>query len=56
MLYIHAKSYHPVNILKQRPMSIKIRLCNLSSNSEIFQEASKHYQNILNQSGYDHKL
>ena len=56
MLYIHAKSNHPVNILKQLPMSIKVRLCHLSSNSEIFHEASKRYQDILNQSGYDRKL
>ena len=56
MLYIHAKSNHPANILKQLPMSIETRLPNLSSNSEIFHEASKHYQNILNQSGYSNKL
>ena len=47
-LYIHAKSNHPSNILKQLPISIETRLSNLSSNSEIFHEASKHYQNILN--------
>ena len=55
-LYIHAKSNHPANILKQLPISIETRLSNLSSNSEIFHEASKHYQNILSQSGYDYKL
>ena len=55
-LYIHAKSNHPANILKQLPISIETRLSNLSSNSEIFHEASKHYQNTLNQSGYDSKL
>ena len=55
-LYIHAKSNHPANILKQLPMSIKTRLSNLASNPEIFHEASKHYQNTLNQSGYDYKL
>ena len=49
-LYIHAKSNHPTNILKQLPISIETRLSILSSNSEIFHEASKHYQNILNQS------
>ena len=56
ILYIHAKSNHPANILKQLPISIETRLSNLSSNPEIFHEASKHYQNILNQSGYDYKL
>ena len=50
ILYIHTKSNHPANILKQLPISIETRLSNLSSNSEIFHEASKHYQNMLNQS------
>ena len=35
---------------------MQTRLSNLSSNSEIFHEASKHYQYIFNQSGYDCKL
>ena len=55
-LYIHAKSNLPADILKQLPISVKIRLSNLSSNPKIFDEASKHYQNNLNQSGYDYKL
>ena len=55
-LNIHAKSNHPPNILKQLPISIETRLSNLFSNPEIFPEASEHYQNILNQSGYDYKL
>ena len=37
------KSSHSTNILKQLPISIETRLCNLSSNSGIFNEASKHY-------------
>ena len=56
IVYIHAKSNHPANILKQLPISIETRLSNLSSNPEIFHEASTYYQNILNQSGYDYKL
>ena len=56
ILYIHAEPNHPANILKQIPTLIEIRLSNFPSNSEIFHEASKHYQNILNQSGYDYKL
>ena len=53
ILYIHPKSNHPANVLKQLPISIETRLSNLSINSEIFHEASRHYQNILNQSWYD---
>ena len=56
ILYILAKSNHPPKIFKQLPISIETRFSNLSSNSEIFHESSKHYQNILNQSGYDYKL
>ena len=55
-LYIHTKSNHPANILKQPHISIETVLSNLSSNPEIFHEVSKHYQNILSQSGYDYKL
>ena len=40
-LYIHPKSNHPANILKQLPTSIEIRLSNLSSNPDISHEASK---------------
>ena len=36
ILYIHAKSNHPANILEQLPISIETRLSNLSSNPEIF--------------------
>ena len=56
ILYIHAKSNRPANILKQLPKSIETRLSNLSSISKIFHEASKHYQSILNQSWYNCKL
>ena len=44
------------NILKQLLISIETRLSSLSSHSKFFHEASKHYQNILNQFGYDYKL
>ena len=47
-LYIYAKSNLSVNLFKQLPISIETRLSNLSSKSEIFHEASKHYQNVLN--------
>ena len=55
-LYIHAKSNLHANILKKLPISIKNRLRKLSSNPEIFHEASKHYQNIISQSRYDYKI
>ena len=56
ILYIHAKSNHPANILQQLPVSMETRLSNFSRHPEIFHEASKHYQNISDRSGYDYKL
>ena len=56
ILYIYAKSNYSTNILKRIPISIKTRLSKFSTNSEIFHKASKHYQNILNQCGYECKL
>ena len=55
-LYIQVKSNHPANILTQLPVSVETRLSNLSSNPENFYEAPKHYQNVLNLSGYDCKI
>ena len=56
ILYIHAKSYHPENTFKKLTTSVETRIFNLSSNPDIFIEASKDYKNILNQSGQDYKL
>ena len=55
-IYVNAESNHPPNIIKQLPISIERRLCKLSCNEEIFQEASKHYQEALNKSGHTHML
>ena len=55
-LYIHAKSNHPPNIIKQLPISVEDRLRNLSSSKEIFEEAAKHYQEALEKCGYSYKL
>ena len=46
-MYIHKKSNHPPNIIKQIPLSIEKRLSKLSSNKEIFDEAAKYYENHL---------
>jgi hypothetical protein len=55
-MYVNANSNHPPNILKQLPISIEDRLRNLSSNKEIFDDAAKHYQEVLEKCGYKHKL
>ena len=56
VMYIHSESNHPPAIIKQLPLSIESRLCNISSSKEIFDESSKIYQDALTKSGYKHKL
>ena len=55
-MYVHAKSNHPPNIIKQLPISIEDRLRSLSSSKEIFEEAAKYYQEVLEKCGYTYKL
>ena len=54
--YVHVHSNHPPNILKQIPLSIQNRLSNLSSNKEIFNQATPYYTAALQRSGYDHQF
>ena len=49
--YIHVKSDHPPNIIKQIPKTTKKRLFQLSSNEEIFSELAPFYKDKLHQSG-----
>ena len=47
----------PPNIIKHIPASIETRLSNQSSSTEIiFRESTTHYENNLQQSGYNKKL
>ena len=43
-LYVHNKSNHPINIIKNIPESINRRLSNISSNEKIFKKAIPPYQ------------
>ena len=54
-LYVHNKSNHPPNIIKNIPESINRRLSNISSNEKIFQKAVLPYQDALKKSGYNYK-
>ena len=54
--YIHANSNHPPSIIKQLPVSIENRLSSISCDKKTFNEAAKHYQSALIQSGYTYKL
>ena len=54
--YVHVKSNHPPNIIKQIPISIQNRLSNLSSNEEIFKQATPHYKEALQRFGHNHNF
>ena len=49
-LYVHNKSNHPPNIIKNIPESINRRLSNISSNEKIFKKAIPPYQDALKKS------
>ena len=54
--YVHKMSNHPPAVLKNIPKNINDRLCKLSSNEEIFQNAIPPYQEALDRAGYSYKL
>ena len=55
-LYVHSQSNHPPNILRNIPVAINRRLSSVSSDHEVFNEASAPYQEALRKSGYAFKL
>ena len=56
-IYIHAKSNHPPNIIRQLPISIEKRLNALSHDETAFNESKRdYYQEALDRCGYDHVL
>jgi len=55
-LYVHKESNHPPSILKNIPESINRRLCDISTNKNIFNNVVPQYQNALAKSGYDYQL
>ena len=55
-LYVNKQSNHPPSILKNIPLAINKRLCDISSSKEVFDQAVPLYQTALSQAGYDHKL
>ena len=48
--YIHVKSNHPPNIIKQIPKTIEKRLSQLSSSEEIFNESALFHEDKLRHS------
>ena len=55
-LYIHIKSKHPPNIIKDLPKMIENRLSDLSCNKEEFNKIKPIYDNALSQSGFNEKI
>ena len=51
-LYINVSSNHPPGILRNIPAVITKRLSELSSDKEVFDEASQMYKRALDESGY----
>ena len=51
-IYIHTKSNHPPNIIKQLPKNKSQRISDISSSKEIFDKAAPYYNNALKASGY----
>ena len=54
--YIHNRSNHPPNIIRNIPTAINKRLAEISSNAKVFQDETKYHQKALEKSGYKHKL
>ena len=54
--YVHKDSNHPKAILENIPKSVNKRLSTISSNKQVFDQASPPYQEALKRSGYDFKL
>ena len=55
-LYVSAWSNHPPRVLKNIPLGINRRLCDISSNKDVFLEAIPPYQAELEKCGYKEKL
>ena len=55
-IYVHRKSNHPPNILKNIPAAINKRLATISADEESFNISAPTYQQALKSSGYEYKL
>ena len=55
-MYVHIKSNHPPNMLREVPKSINKRPSKISSTEREFNAARDEYQKALNKSGYKQTL
>ena len=54
--YIHQDSNHPETVLGAIPKGINRRLNMISANEEIFNEASRPYQQAIREAGHSYEL
>ena len=52
LLYVNTSSNHPLQIIKQLPISISNRLSNDSSNKQVFDMSKGEYEKALTETGY----
>ena len=45
--YVHVYSNHPLNTIKQLPSMLNQRICELSSNAEVFRKSRPIYEAVL---------
>ena len=50
--HININSNHPINIIKQIPKAVNLRICKLSANEKKFKDCSKRYIDALKNSGF----
>ena len=55
-MYVSPYSNHPTSITKNIPEAIRKRLSSISSSKEMFESEVNHYQNALNEAGYEYLL
>ena len=55
-MYVNFMSNHPPQVLKNIPLGINKRLCEISSSKEVFLNAIPPYQKELDECGYNYKL
>ena len=54
--YINKDSNHPQSITRNIPEAVNRRLCSISANEDVFNDATPPYQAALEKSGYSYKL
>ena len=56
LLYVHSKSNHPPNIIRNIPEYVNRLISEISSDEAVFNEAATMYQDALYKSWYKYKL